>query len=486
VNPDPSPESPETWRERLATFLRSVIPIDPVQLLFLAGIVCLIFGSRMSWWPRHLGSALTSLGPFDNQLTRSDSYGLNVLGMVAMIFSGLAGYYVCLWPGSRPVRRVISLVIGPAVAGVCLNLARFVYLSRSHSSLLDRSLFSGYFQSGQPRYWIASWGFHVAFAGILLIAIFTYQLIKSASSLPLALPGVSLTELHDAQLWCRVRFMVWVLVGPLFLFAGIPALALAFLPAFQRNANAILQNPLFQSWATVLEVVIYLAVTCWIVGREGREILRRSVRFSAPRYLLIGAGFSIGIAILISSMRYLFDRMQWSANQHGSLAPPHAAAAYFNFPSPWLLSMFFAAFFEELVFRGLLQTIFMRRYGLYRGVFLTAIVWAAYHFNFDASFTTLNEVGFLSRVGFRLSLCFALGYVLSWLTLRSGSILAASVTHTLYNVLVYGFGRSFAGKSWMWIGMWAVLAGLLFRYWPVQPSQHAEQEFLAAEPGPAT
>lgn len=486
MTPDPTPESPETWRGRLATFLRSVIPTDPVQLLFLAGIVCLIFGSRMSWWPRHLDSALADLGPFDNQLTRTDSYGLNVLGMFAIIFSALAGYYVCFWPGSYPVRRLFSLVIVPAVAGISLNLARFVYLSRSYSSLLDRSLFSGYFQSGQLKDWIASWGFHVTFAGVLLIAIFTFRVIRAASSLPLALSEVSLTEPFDAKFWKQIRFLVWLLVGPLFLLAVIPSAVFWFLFAFLGNASAILRNPLSRYWATIVEAVVYLAAACWVVGRGGREILRGSIGFSALRYLLLGAGFSLGIAVLISSMPYLLVRVEWAANQYGGLAPSHVAAAYFNFPSPWRVLMFFAAFFEELVFRGLLQTVFMRRYGLYRGVFLTAIVWTAYHFNFDASFTNLNEVGFLSRVGFRLSLCLALGYVLSWLTLRSGSILAASVTHTLYNVLVTGFGPNFAGKSWVWVGMWAVLAGLLFRYWPVQPSHQAEQEFLAAEPGIVT
>jgi membrane protease YdiL (CAAX protease family) len=404
-----------------------------------------------------------------------------------MLFAAFAGYYACLWPGARAVRRICSLVIAPAIAGICLNFGRFVYLGRSPISLLDRSLFSGYFQSWQAKYWIASPGFHVAFAGLLLIAIFTVQLIRGGSSLPLAFPEASVMESSDATLWRRIRFLIWLFVGPVFLVATIPAVVLGLFLEFRMGAGSLasLQSPSFQMWSTILEAIIYLAITYWILTREGRVILRGVARFSAPIYLFLGAGFSIGIAVLISSTQYLIDRAQWAPIQFGNEMPPQPAT-YFNLPSVWLLSMFFGAFFEELVFRGLLQTIFFRRYGLYRGIFLTNIVWAAYHFNSDASFTSLNEARFLSRVTFRLAICLTLGFVLSWLTLRSGSILAASVTHTLYNVLVSGFGRSFTGRSWVWVGMWGVLAYALFRYWPLRPPRRAEQEFPAGEPGIAT
>jgi len=40
--------------KRLAEFLRSVVPADPSQLLFLAGIVCLIASHGLRWWPEGL------------------------------------------------------------------------------------------------------------------------------------------------------------------------------------------------------------------------------------------------------------------------------------------------------------------------------------------------------------------------------------------------------------------------------------------------
>jgi len=144
--------------------------------------------------------------------------------------------------------------------------------------------------------------------------------------------------------------------------------------------------------------------------------------------------------------------------------------------------MFFGAFFEEVVFRGLLQTTFIGRYGLYRGIFLTGIIWAAYHFNSDA-FSHPTEEGVLSKLGFRLVVCLALGFVLSWLTLRSGSIFPVAVAHTFYNMLVSDFGPPFPGKAIVWVGLWAVLACFLFRYWPVHVENEPELEMPDAEPG---
>lgn len=472
----------DSWQARLRTFLRSVIPADPAQLLFLAGIVCLIFGSRMSWWPRRLGSPLDSLGVFDSEKARFDSYELAVLGTYAMIFSTFAGYYACFWPGLRPVRRVLSLVIAPIVGGICLNLGPYVYLTRSYSSILDHRTLSGYFQAGQLRFLITSPGFHVVFLGLVLIGIFTLRMIRGTSCLPVGLPAVSNPDFPEAKLWARIRFLIWILVGPLVLMVAILGGILVFPLAFLRNAATIVYEPLFQYLALIFGAALSLVVACWIVGKEGREICRNSIQYSRANYLLLGVGCPVGIAFLISSGHYLFDRAHWAATQFGNMEAPQASR-YFSLPSPWLLLLFFAAFVEEVIFRGLLQTIFVRRYGLYRGIFVTGIAWAAYHFNSDASFAHVDELGAASKVSFRLALCLSLGFVLSWLSLRSGSILPASIAHTLHNVLVDQLDPRFPGKPEVWVAMWAILACVLFRYWPVPASNEIRVALPVAEPG---
>jgi membrane protease YdiL (CAAX protease family) len=75
---------------------------------------------------------------------------------------------------------------------------------------------------------------------------------------------------------------------------------------------------------------------------------------------LLALVFPIGIDVFISAGQYILDRAQWAANDFGKLAPPQFGP-YFQVPDIWLLLLFFAAFFEEVIFRGQLQTRFIHR-----------------------------------------------------------------------------------------------------------------------------
>jgi hypothetical protein len=104
--------------KRVAEFLRSVIPADPFQLLFLAGVVCLVVAHGLRWWH--------GIGPFA------------ALGVVPIIFAGAAGYFICFWPGSHPVRRILGLVLLPTIAGLGIMFGGFAYLNGpSSSSVLE-------------------------------------------------------------------------------------------------------------------------------------------------------------------------------------------------------------------------------------------------------------------------------------------------------------------------------------------------------------
>ncbi|HEX4542555.1 MAG TPA: CPBP family intramembrane glutamic endopeptidase [Candidatus Acidoferrum sp.] len=210
-----------------------------------------------------------------------------------------------------------------------------------------------------------------------------------------------------------------------------------------------------------------------------------SARLPEPRYVALGLAFPVGIAVLLSTGQYLLDRAIWVARDFGKDFPPRLGT-YFGFPDPWLLLLFFPALFEELIFRGLLQRRFLQRYGVYRGIFLVGIVWAAFHFFSDFSFSRLTEIDALLRLGARLFTCLALSYAFGWLTLRFGSILPAAVAHAFHNVLVYsGFGPPFLGKETVVVALWAVLALVLFRYWPVQMEDDPEAAASVPNPEPA-
>jgi membrane protease YdiL (CAAX protease family) len=173
--------------------------------------------------------------------------------------------------------------------------------------------------------------------------------------------------------------------------------------------------------------------------------------------------------------------MQWGVHNFGNVTAPQIGT-YFKLPDPWLLLLFFAALSEEIVFRGLLQQRFIQRYGLYRGIFLVGVVWAAFHF-FSDPHSGESDLGVLINLASRIFMCLSLSYVLGWLTLRSGSVLPAAFAHTFYNVLVLSrFGPAFYWKGMVRVGLWAVLAYILFRYWPVQAADEPDPDVTVPIP----
>ncbi|PYU68996.1 MAG: hypothetical protein DMG49_14580 [Acidobacteria bacterium] len=466
---------------RLVKFLRSVFPADPTQLIFLGGVVCLVVAPRLRWWPSGLGIAPERLAdPFAQQVQ-----GLRVFLLQPISFAGVAGYFVCFWPGSRPLRRILGFICLPAIAGLCLMFSRFLYLAAPSSSVLEGigSLMAHKMSWAWSLPWKLLPGFHFCLIGLSLVAIFTSRLVFGIAALPLSLPGDAPSTAPDAVAWQRVQYLIWALVGPLYLLSSLLAIITIGIPIIlSSRIPAYVQSDWFPRFSSVVEGLLIFVVISWIAGKEGRQVMWKTIRLPEPTYAGLSLAIPIGIAVLLSTGRYLFDRAQWVAHNFGNMNPPQFGS-YFTFPDPWLLLVFFPALFEEMIFRGLLQRRFIERYGIYRGIFLVGIVWAGFHFVSDISFSRLTETDVLLKLSWRILFCLALSYVLGWLALRFGSILPAAIAHTFYNILVMsGFGPQFLGKDTVLVALWAFLAWALFRYWPVQTQDIPEA--AAATPGP--
>lgn len=367
-------------------------------------------------------------------------------------------------------------------------LGGFAYLSGPSSSVLESpgSVVVHRIHWAQSMLGNLPTGVQFSLTGLLLIAIFTSRLVFGIATLPLALSGRHALQAEDSESWRRLQLLIWFLVGIAFLPAvllsfltiGVPFLLTSRLPSF-------VQSDLFPRLSAIPETIVALGIALCIMGREGREAVQNSIRLPDLRWPLLALVFPIGIDVFISAGQYILDRAQWAASDFGKFAPPQFGS-YFNVPDIWLLLLFFAALSEEVIFRGLLQTRFIHRYGLFRGIFLVGIVWAAFHFFSDFSFLPSDDQGVLAKLGDRLFMCLALNFVLAWLTLRSQSVVPAAIAHTLYNVLVFSpNGPQFAGKGVLRVALWAVLAYVLFRYWLVPPEATPGAVTTAANPEPA-
>jgi membrane protease YdiL (CAAX protease family) len=148
-----------------------------------------------------------------------------------------------------------------------------------------------------------------------------------------------------------------------------------------------------------------------------------------------------------------------------------------------LLVLLFHTLGEEIIFRGLLQPRFIRRYGLFRGLVLLSIVFAAAHISadFSAGFGFTDGLVIL-KLGVRLISSVGLCFVTGWLTLRTGSVLPAALAHGISNIMVLSpLGPTFPGIGPLDSLLWIVLAYALFHYWPVQPKA-AQESFTIPAP----
>lgn len=468
--------------KRLAKFIRSVIPADPTQLLLLAGAVCLTVSPHLKFWP----ADFIPTGGRRAELLIYQTLPLRLLLGWFIMFSGMAAYFVCFWPGSHAIRRILLSVFAPGIAGSGLMLARIFWFARPATSVLQSTHYVT--QNTKPTEW-ARWislpGFFFCFAGILLIAIYVSRLAFGIARLPLSLPDSPSREATNRVAWCRLQWVVWVLIGPLILVSVI----LGFLvigPSliFSSRMSAYAQTVWFNGLSTVAEGGAALGVLFWIMGKENRQVIRSLTRLPEPRHAALGLSFPVGIATLMAAAQYLLARAQWAAHGVGREVAP-VLGSFFNLPDPWLYLSILSAFLEEMIFRGLLQRRFIERYGIHRGTVLVGIVWAASHFHSDVSFSGATTTGTLTILASRVAMCLVLNSVLAWLTLRFSSIIPAALAHAFYNILVFSeLDPPFPGKTALRLGLWAILAWVLFHYWPVLAEDNPAEESALAAPSP--
>jgi hypothetical protein len=201
--------------QRLTAFLRSVIPADPWQLLFFVGVIFLFISPRLPWWPTTGGFSADLYSP--RVLIEGQTHFWCSFAFFAwpLILASLVGYYSCFFPGPRPTRGILLAVFPPTVFGLPFVLYGYFDFLRSKMSVLLTTI-----HPSSGIYWIVSniWhlstGFSFCVLSLLFIAIFTVRLVRSHSSLPLALPDSSHTYNDDPASWPRVRLLIFVLICP--------------------------------------------------------------------------------------------------------------------------------------------------------------------------------------------------------------------------------------------------------------------------------
>ncbi len=480
---------------RAVLLLRSVIPTDPAQLLFLCGSIFLFIAHQLRWWPAQVSPMVRHVGPvslnrFDDAIGRSLHSWIPLTWWcgVLLFVSGTAGLFISLWPGSRPVRRILVFVCWPGFWAISMICGRFLYLARDPSfPLLDASRVGAHAVPWAGAIlWQLGPGFHFSILGLLLVSIFLSRMVFGIASLPISLSESPVPSSDGQDRWTRIWLFILFSMTCLFLLNAI--VGLPFLGLYYWLPHELASGPV--SWIFWLQgsltSLLIAGAAAWAVGNDRWKSLRQFLGVPRTKYLGLGLVIPVGIWAFIPLATYLHDRVVWAEVGFGKVGPPWLSS-YFTFPAKQLFLIYVpAAFFEEIVWRGYLQPRFVKTYGLSRGLLVLSVAWGASHFqtDFGPRFTDgWLLFGMLSRLG----TCVVLALVFGWLTLRSGSILPAALAHGLDNVLkVSSIDQHPPLEKLLGIVLWGLLACALFRFWPPRVVDETSPESLPLVPEPPT
>lgn len=467
--------------QRLARFIRSVMPEDPSCLLFLCGCFLLFISFQLRWWPAEVTYTVRHVGP--RPLYTSGDPTLQALNTWIPIYwwcslvlyvCGAAGLFISLWPGRRPVRFVFVFVWLPCFLALAEICARFLYLVwQPFSPLLDNVIAAKQrnLSWAISALWQLGPGFHFSLAGFLLISIFLSRMTLGLSVLPVSLTARAAPSADESDQWGRLWLFILftitclsavkIVVGMPFL--GIWAL-LEHAGLVDRNGDISLGAGWIFYLLGPLNMAVFAGAAAWAIGKERWTYTREFLSVPRARYLTLAVLFSTVIEEFVPLIEFLRARIHWATFEVGKFFAP-SLDSYFTIPRSSVFADYLpGAFFEEIVWRGYLQPRFVARFGIYRGIFLLSLAWGAMHFQTDFSAAS-SDGRIIAQIFRRLATCTALGFVLSWLTLRSGSIWPASIAHGLDNVLLMSvLTSSPLLQSLIRISLWGALAWLLYRF----------------------
>jgi len=467
-----------------ARFVRTVLPEDPWQVVFLCGLVCLTVSPHLVWLSADRLSELAL--PLSRREEIFNKYWIFSIGVTyAMIFVVTAGYFACLWPGKNAARRVFLWTVLPTFSVLTVVLAAYCKFAAGPKSLLDNRLTripSQAWLAGQIK--ALGPAFHYGVAGFLLVAIFAIRLALRQAQLPISVVRNREISGQDSEAWKKAKRVIWLGQGaPILLALPFALLNVLVIGRLSDRTPGIFLG--YYRWmAPLLMVSISIWILFQVIGKENADSVISMMRFPRLQGVALGLAIPVGLAALIFAGRYGYDRAAWARELVG-IADPPLVSQYLKWPVLQCLTLFFAAFQEEFIFRGILQTHFVRRYGLWRGIFFVNLLWGASHFFSDPIYK-FTDAEVVQALFYRLAICLALGFVLGWLTLKFESLWPAVLAHGLYNIALTTRVYIFTFDELARVAVCAALGFILFRYWPIDVAdiglQNGRNERFSAEP----
>jgi uncharacterized protein len=224
-----------------------------------------------------------------------------------------------------------------------------------------------------------------------------------APSTPVRVPFWSYLDLALVMGLLVASVAVILLVVGVFIFAY---------PSLKYN-----QGPLLLPTQFALYAFLYLSFRLVFGLKYGQPVFA-SLGWRRSKFNLAAAAVGgILLAFLVSALAYLLHTPQVPSPVESLMGSPVLLAAF------GVMAVTVAPLFEELFFRGFIQPLLSRTFGVVAGILITAIVFGLLH---------APEYSLAWQYAVAVSI---VGVVLGWVRSASNSIIPSTVMHGAYNAV---------------------------------------------------
>lgn len=206
---------------------------------------------------------------------------------------------------------------------------------------------------------------------------------------------------------------------------GISAVIIATLADKTAELNALIENT--PIWLNFLLFAIARFIGFWLIIRfikRRKYSLKRFgfIKFNLSKNLLRVLLAGGALIALTSAAFYIVEQLLPNVNldQEQDIAFT-AASSSVEIVLAFIALVIIAPVVEEAIFRGLLLTSFIKRFGLALGVLLSSLLFGLVHWQPNVGIVT-----------------FIMGLILAWLYLKSRSLYPAIMFHSLKNLVAFG------------------------------------------------
>ena len=177
------------------------------------------------------------------------------------------------------------------------------------------------------------------------------------------------------------------------------------------------QGPLLLPTQFALYAFLYLSFRL-IFGLKYGQPVFASLGWRRSKFNLATAAVGgVLLAFLVSALAYLLHTPQVPSPVESLMGSPALLAVF------GVMAVTVAPLFEELLFRGFIQPLLSRTFGVAAGILITAVMFGSLH---------APEYSFAWQYAVAVSL---VGAVLGWVRFASNSIIPSTVMHGSYNAV---------------------------------------------------